>query len=479
MNPERIGAPCAVGIAGLAATGLVWATLQGVPHPEGLLACAALVGVKLGLLHRDAARPSSTIGDRHWREAVKAKLPEMIRGAKGWGAQIMRAEDKDAEIASIAPPETMTSHSWGVEVDLWPPEGVGVPQLQNGTEALLTALQKPLTDMGEPLALIDIITDPARPGRARLRILPEDPFANPRRWDWDLTDGPMGDRLGYPLAGFDRYGGRVILPSVGQSIIIGGIPGSGKSTGGLVHYLRQFFPTQAAIIGVDTVGYGVDLLPMAPRLAALYTDNRDVLPTVEALNNEREARVRVMVANGMTKLETDEDFLQLAKLMGRPTPPIIFAADEAHDAFPLKSPETEALKRIIKEGRKAGIWVIFATQRLSHNEIDTSLRALFAAGICFKVANLTDAEMVLGKLPQGLAVGPWSLDPKKARGTAYVKGEDTTGGAIGAGGLVAVQSLRIDVGTKRRAYPEVAASAVATSGRAPRLPWLPTPRGLE
>ena len=477
MNPEKLGLPCAVGLAGLTVTGLGWAVAQGVPHPEGLAACLCLVAVKLGLLHRDAARPPATIGDRHWREAVKAKLPEMVRGAKVWGQQIVQAEDgADAELERICPPETTTIHPWGIEVDLWPPRGASVFNLQTITDQLLTALAKPMDAMGEPLALVDVTTDPARPGRARLRILPEDPFANPRPWEWGPLDGPMGDRLGYPLGGFDRYGGRVLLPGVGQSVLVAGIPGSGKSTGGMVHYLRQWFPTQCAIIGIDTVGFGVDLKPMEPRLAGLYLENRDVLPVVEALNAERLARVQAMVPNGMTKLETDEDFAQLARILGRPTPPIILAVDEAHDAFPIKSPENEALKRLVKEARKAGIWVLFATQRLSHNEIDTSLRALFAAGVCFKVANATDAGMALGGLPQGLAVGPWLLDSSQ-RGTAYVKAEETAGGAVGAGGLVAIQTLQLDTGSKRRgkAYPEVAASALATADRAPRLPWLPTP----
>jgi hypothetical protein len=107
----------------------------------------------------------------------------------------------------------------GVNLAVMVPEGTTVGVLVNGSEKLAVALGA---------REIRVHGDPARAGRADVTVLYDDPLGEAEvRWPWaDAWQTLLWQGLPF---GIDEQGHNVQLDLVGHNLLVGGLPGSGKS----------------------------------------------------------------------------------------------------------------------------------------------------------------------------------------------------------------------------------------------------------
>lgn len=172
--------------------------------------------------------------------------------------------------------------------------------------------------------------------------------------------------------GLDLDGAVVSLPlfsaiAGGSSLLIGGVPGSGKTTA-LRVVLAGLSQTEASIVVIDPTG-GAEAGWWRSRLSDAVLD-AEPEPTAELLRRilviiERRGRILACGAHpsSLTPLVVVCD--ELAELAGAGTSK---QQDEVRNL----------LRRVVALGRKANVACVFATQRTTASSIDVTTRSLVA-----------------------------------------------------------------------------------------------------
>lgn len=208
----------------------------------------------------------------------------------------------------------------------------------------------------------------------------------------DLDGEPVSVGLFHPTVG-------------GSSLLIGGVPGTGKTTA-LRVVLAGLAQTSAAIVVIDPTG-GAEASLWAPRLGGAVLD-ADSAPTSELLQQVLsiiERRGRLLAAG-----------VALGHLL-----PIVLVCDELAELGAAGSSKQQdevrtLLRRITALGRKANVACVFATQRTTANSIDVTTRSLVAWRLALAhPGDRYGSEALLG--PSRFAA---SELPKAARGLGYL-----------------------------------------------------------
>jgi len=191
--------------------------------------------------------------------------------------------------------------------------------------------------------------------------------------------------LGIPLPiGYGR-GGLVMLDlATAPHLLVGGTPGFGKSA-----FLHQGAVTMLAA-GVEL--YVIDL----KRLEFSYLkDHARVVTTEDAatrllqdLCREMDRRIDALEAAGVVKVQ---DYAHRDTEM----PFICVIIDELAELQ--AEPFFIALNRLLRLCRAVGISIIASTQRPSVKVLDGDSRAMFAARLCYQVADEINSRMILGE----------------------------------------------------------------------------------
>ena len=198
--------------------------------------------------------------------------------------------------------------------------------------------------------------------------------------------------------------------------LIAGMPGSGKSA------------TMASIDCAVSRLANVAMVSIDPKKvesgvwecrASFTTENSCcVNPLLAALYNEMERRYAVMKSRGVKKItpaQWDE------------FPLIVIVMDELAKVFTdpenPKTPPSSTLayiytRKLVAEGRAAGMPIIFATQRPSSSLVPTDLRSLIQQGLAHSMKKPTDTDMVLGNVEADS-----HLLGSNERGVGYFVGE--------------------------------------------------------
>ena len=201
-----------------------------------------------------------------------------------------------------------------------------------------------------------------------------------KRYDFELIDRAY---MGIPVPiGYGRAGLVVLDLATAPHLLVGGTPGFGKS--GFLHQAA------ACMLHHGTQIFVIDL----KRLEFAYLkDHAQVVTTepqgvelLQALCREMERRLEYLEACSVVKIQD----LQAPDL-----PYIAVIIDELAeiqaDTF------FEALNRLLRLCRAVGISIIAATQRPSVKVLDGDSRAMFAARLCYQVADELNSRMVLGE----------------------------------------------------------------------------------
>ncbi len=190
--------------------------------------------------------------------------------------------------------------------------------------------------------------------------------------------------------GVDTRGRPVGLPlftsAGGSSVLVGGVPGSGK-TGTLRTLLAGLAPTTASIVIIDPTG-GAEAALWRERTSASVL-SAEAEPTVELLSELLaliERRGRVLGAGATTGM----------------LPPVVLVCDELAELAAAGTTRQQEdartlLRRVVALGRKANVSCVLATQRTTATSIDVTTRSLAAWRIALAhPGDVHGSEAILG-----------------------------------------------------------------------------------
>ncbi len=213
-----------------------------------------------------------------------------------------------------------------------------------------------------------------------------------------------------------------------SGIVVGGVPGAGKSAGATLLTLPLLASPKASVAIFDGKG-GMDWA-WAQRAASLYNNDCDLdLETAtEQLESLAQRCVDDLKAHPWS--ETDPDFWHTGASALHPFHLVV--VDECQTLFDTtgRSKEDKALvercKRavatIVRKGRSAGWCVMLLTQKPTADSIPTNIRDNCVVRFALRVTTREASEAVLGTIPEGDPT-PTEI-PSTRRGGAVVQGED-------------------------------------------------------
>jgi DNA segregation ATPase FtsK/SpoIIIE, S-DNA-T family len=190
--------------------------------------------------------------------------------------------------------------------------------------------------------------------------------------------------------GIDEDATRVLLTLIYRNLLLAGEPGSGKSGGiNLVTAHAALSPDcDLWLMDGKRVELGLWRACAARFVGASITDATDALTELQAEMDDR-----------YDGLDADNRRMILA---GDSVRPIVLVIDELayYSATTGDKRQRETfsilLRDLVARGRAAGIIVVAATQRPSHDIIPTSLRDLFGYRLAFRCTSDTSSDIVLG-----------------------------------------------------------------------------------
>jgi S-DNA-T family DNA segregation ATPase FtsK/SpoIIIE len=219
--------------------------------------------------------------------------------------------------------------------------------------------------------------------------------------------------------GVDEYGEHVYVNLAERNMLIGGEPGGGKSVALQLIVAHGALSNDCRLILVD--GKRVELglwRDCADRFVGPSMD--DALDTMRWLQGLMNSRYDRLVAAGLRKITAAS---------GEPVYLVIIDEYAYFSATVGKKPEREEFAALVRDlvarGRAAGVIVILATQRPSHQVIDPSLRDLFGYRWAFRCTTDSSSDTVLGHGWASEGYSAATIDPL-ARGVSWLLSETGT-----------------------------------------------------
>lgn len=223
--------------------------------------------------------------------------------------------------------------------------------------------------------------------------------------EYDPSEVP-DERMHMPVPmGLSQKGKLVVDLANKPHMLVGGNTGSGKTT-----FLRvltiSLLKAGVHVVIIDLKG-GLDFACFRNH-CALVTSDRDALAVMKGLQKECQRRIPILEKAMVTSLKEYE---------GDDLPFVCLVIDEVAE---LETKESQqALNRLARLSRSAGISIVCATQRPSSSIFSSTVfsntRMLFSGRLCFAVPRPEDSKMVLdddaaSRLPQdipGRAIWQW------------------------------------------------------------------------
>jgi S-DNA-T family DNA segregation ATPase FtsK/SpoIIIE len=237
------------------------------------------------------------------------------------------------------------------------------------------------------------------------------------------TNAVLDAVQGFPLSmfdpvhvGVDEYGCQVHVDLAERNMLLGGEPGGGKSNAINLITAHGALSGDCRLILID--GKQVELGPWrycADRFVGpSMPDALECLRWLQKLMNDRYDK---LLAAGMRKITRNDGL------------PVYLVVIDEYAFFSAtvgkkdQQAEFAALARdLVARGRAAGVIVILATQRPSHQVIDPSLRDLFGYRWAFRCTTDSSSDTVLGHGWAGQGYSAATIDPL-ARGVSWLLSE--------------------------------------------------------
>jgi S-DNA-T family DNA segregation ATPase FtsK/SpoIIIE len=296
------------------------------------------------------------------------------------------------------------------------PWGVTPSKMQGATEGIAGVL-------GANAVIVQPDEDAGSTDRVTLVVvLGTDPLLDPAGLDPVehpnpvLSMEPGSDPLGGVPLGVDTTSEVVWLPLFEGGILIGGLPGGGKSV------------AEAQLNAAASLMRDLELWLWDPKRvefalwrarATRCVTGPDMEPAMAQLDDllaEMDRRYAYLEGIGETKLPPSREWPLIVAVIDE----LAFYTD-GDDGKASKEFSTK-LTRLLAMSRAAGIVLVVATQKPSSEVVPTKLRDLFKYRLAFRTGNSAHSDTILG---QGLAAKGFDASrlPNKARGLGYVLGE--------------------------------------------------------
>ncbi|WP_432188652.1 cell division protein FtsK [Streptomyces sp. Tue6028] len=352
-------------------------------------------------------------------ERLTSGIVERALGALGI-AEINKALGKGGEGIKFPAPITRDGPGWRADVDL--PYGVTVPDILDRREKLASGLRRPLGCVWpEPVA-------DEHAGRMMLwvgdRALNKVPSPT-----WPLAKSGTAS-LFKPLPfGTDQRGRNVDLTLMYDNVLIGAMPGMGKTFSLRTPLLAAALDVLAELLIWELKGTG-DLDPLK-KVAADYGSGPDDETAAAALDSIRyvykdlERRAKVISSLPKDKCPENKVTPALAANHSLGLHPLVLAIDECQELFAHEKFGKEAgslCTAIIKRGRALGVILLLATQRPDKESLPPAISANVGTRFCLRVMGQIENDMILGT----------SNYKNGIRATSFTKSDKGIGYLVGA-----------------------------------------------
>ena len=273
-----------------------------------------------------------------------------------------------------------------------------------------------------------------------------------------IADYPWSDPVSLDAVpfGVGVDGSRVTVGLMERNLLMGGLPGSGKSGGGTALLCGISRLEHVAIVALDPKR--VELSLWRQRCSYVATHESDISRVLGAVTEEMERRYEWLEEIGKKKIDEE--------MLSDELPFIVVFIDELADIVSIGVSKEDRMhdeiratriRRLIAKGRAAGIDVQCMTQKPQSDVVPTALRDLIQLRVSFatSTAAMTDTILGAGASQNG---GLAHEIPSSLKGVCYVISEDER------------------VPKRARAYwvpdDDVAGIAQSTAHLRVDLPWL-------
>ena len=212
------------------------------------------------------------------------------------------------------------------------------------------------------------------------------------------------------------------------NLLIGGVPGSGKSM--LLHsMIISLISSNADLYLVDPKMVEFTSYENIGCVKGIYNSVEETEVAIESIRQSMEARFKLLRKNSCRNV------IEYNKKNKRKLRPIILVVDEWADIVLQSSGIQKLLCAVAQKGRAAGISIILATQRPSAKVISGLVKANFPGRIAMQVASATDSRIILDckgaedllEVGTGLYLDGRSAKPKMFRAPLLGDIEDEIG----------------------------------------------------
>ncbi|MGW6456665.1 AAA family ATPase [Streptomyces sp. NPDC055078] len=315
---------------------------------------------------------------------------------------------------------------WRAEVDL--PAGVTADKVLEKRAELAAAMRRPISTVWPEADRA------AHPGRLVLWVAQYDPAKAARKL-WPLMHKGQADVYGPLPFGFDPRGNLVTITLMYSNLLVGGIPGSGKTSCALAIVLGVALDPTAELWIYELKGSG-DLDSAKPVCHRYISgdDDDELEATLAGLRSGiAEQQRRAKFVKSLPPSEVPEG-RRVTRALAEKYPeqnlgPRVIVIDEMQELFthPEYKDEAAALcTKLIKKGRAYGIILILLTQNPDAPSLPTSVSSSVGTRLCLAVMDWRANNNVLGTgaYDRGLRATDISVDEQ---GTGILaRGRDGT-----------------------------------------------------
>lgn len=285
---------------------------------------------------------------------------------------------------------------WRAEVDL--PPGIEATAVLEKRAALAAAMRRPISTVWPEADRT------AHPGRLVLWVAQRDPAKAGRKL-WPLMKEGQADVYEPLPYGFDPRGNLVEITLMYSNLLVGGIPGSGKTSCALAIVLGVALDPTAELWIFELKGSG-DLDSVKP-VCHRYVSGDEDEDLEAAMGGMRsgiaEYQRRAKFIKGLPASEVP-DGRRVTRQLAEKYPeqnlgPRVIVVDEAQELFTHAEYKEEAAAlatRLIKKGRAYGIILILLTQNPDAPSLPSSVSSSVGTRLCLAVMDWRANNNVLG-----------------------------------------------------------------------------------
>lgn len=314
------------------------------------------------------------------RQAIRAAL-HRSRLRRGWALAVRHAGLAVAHTDRIPRPTKLEVVPAGDLLRVRFPAGSNARLLEEQAETIAAFLR---------VREVRIERDREDAGRASVAIVRRDPLAGSSPVAWPSLDSPRHS-LWEPIpVGVDEDGRKVAISLIERNVLLGGEPGAGKSVALSMLVASAALDPDVKLTLLD--GKLVELAAWAGcARRSVGVNVSEAIEVLRELQSEMDGRYLTLLANRKRKVARDDGL-----------PLHVVVCDEL--AHYLNSGDRKAsaefanlLRDLVSRGRAAGIIVLAATQKPSHDIVPTALRDLFAIRWALRCTTPQASDTILGQ----------------------------------------------------------------------------------